>query len=90
MEDILMMAISLLTIKAGCLCLIICLQTSLLYAASQGNPVVMQNHIEQVKRKNPVVYQEMVDKAGGNVTSCLSCHIDMDKKKNISGQANPR
>ncbi|RJR22638.1 MAG: hypothetical protein C4581_00775 [Nitrospiraceae bacterium] len=72
------------------MCLIICLQTGLLYAASQGNPVFMQDHIEQVKRKNPVAYQEMVDKAGGNVTSCLSCHTDLDKKKNAPGQLTPR
>lgn len=84
-----MMVKTLLTIKAGCLCLIICLQTGLLYAA-QGNPAIMQDHIEQVKRKNPVAYQEMVDKAGGNVTSCLSCHIDLDKKKNAPGQVTPR
>jgi cytochrome c len=84
------MAKGLLTIIGSCLCLIFSLQTNTLYAASQGNPVNMQEHIEKVKSKNPAGYQEMVDKAGGNITNCLSCHIDMNKKKNVSGQTNPR
>jgi cytochrome c len=62
----------------------------LVYAASKGNPVVMQDHIEKVKRKNPAGYQEMVDKAGGNITSCVSCHTDIGKKKNGPSQINPR
>lgn len=80
----------LLTIIGTCLCLIFGLHTSMLYAASQGNPGNMQDHIEKVKRKNPAGYQEMVDKAGGNITNCLSCHIEINKKNNSSGQANPR
>jgi hypothetical protein len=84
------MAKGLLKITGSCVCLIFCLQTSLLYAASQGNQANMQNHIEKVKRKNPAGYQEMVDKAGGNITNCVSCHIDINKKKNSSDQIYPR
>jgi hypothetical protein len=80
----------LLIIIGSCLCLIFGLETNLLYAASQGNPAAMQEHIEKVKRRNPSGYQEMVDKAGGVITNCLSCHIDIKKKKNVPGQTNPR
>lgn len=79
-----------LTILGSCLCLIFSLQTNILYAASQGNPATMQAHIEKAKLKNPVGYQEMVDRAGGNITSCVSCHLDMNKKKNSPGQTTPK
>ncbi|MEW6600177.1 MAG: hypothetical protein AB1499_04335 [Nitrospirota bacterium] len=73
-----------LLIAAGlCLCLFFSIQTGL-SSASQSNPATMQNHIQQVKAKNPTLYQEMVDKAGGVVTSCLSCHTDINK--NTSGR----
>lgn len=80
----------LLTIIGSCLCLVLSVQTSLSYAAPQKNPAVMQDHIEKVKRTNPAGYQEMVDKAGGNIINCVSCHTDINKKKNPSGQTNPK
>ena len=80
----------LLTMTGSCLCLLLFLQANLVYAAAQRNPATMQNHIEKVKRKNPAEYQKMVDKAGGNITNCISCHTDIGKKKNTPGQTAPR
>jgi hypothetical protein len=37
----------------------------------------MNAHIEKMKIKNPQKYQEMIQRAGGNVTNCCSCHIDI-------------
>ncbi len=64
-----------------CLILIFGLQEKL-YSASKINPVLMQDHIEKVKRKKPKEYQVMLEKAGGTVTDCTSCHTDLNKKKN--------
>ncbi|MFA6055065.1 MAG: hypothetical protein WC769_06815 [Thermodesulfovibrionales bacterium] len=34
-------------------------------------------HLEKVKISNPKKYQEMVERAKGNITDCLSCHIEV-------------
>lgn len=39
----------------------------------------MKKHIEEVKLKNPAKYKAVVDKAGGNITSCTSCHQNIKK-----------
>ena len=53
-------------------------------AASRIDPVQMDQHIEDVKRTNPQEYQKMVDKAGGNIVDCLSCHVNLKLKKDPS------
>ncbi len=37
----------------------------------------MQRHIGKVKIKNPIKYQELVQRAGGNITHCCSCHVEV-------------
>lgn len=37
----------------------------------------MKGHIEKMKIKNPKKYQEMVERAKGNITDCLSCHVEV-------------
>jgi hypothetical protein len=37
----------------------------------------MKDHIEKVKLKNPQKYQEMVQKAGENITQCTDCHKEV-------------
>jgi len=36
-------------------------------------------HIEKVKFSNPQKYQEMVQRAGGNITQCTDCHKEVLK-----------
>lgn len=36
----------------------------------------MKLHVDKVKVENPDEYQEMMDKAGGVVHDCMSCHED--------------
>lgn len=36
----------------------------------------MNAHIEKMKIKNPIKYEEMVKRAGGNITHCCSCHVE--------------
>jgi hypothetical protein len=40
----------------------------------EGQRIYLQRHIEKVKVQNPREYQEMMDKAGGVIINCLSCH----------------
>jgi hypothetical protein len=54
------------------------------YAGPSMNPAVMQNHIEEVKRTNPGKYQAMVQRAGGNITDCCSCHKEIAYQKSLS------
>ena len=51
------------------------------YAGSGIDPVIMQKHIEKVKRKNPIKYRNMVQKAGGIIKDCRSCHKEIFKRK---------
>jgi hypothetical protein len=41
----------------------------------------MQRHMEQAAQKNPDKYQSMIERAGGNITNCLSCHRKAENKK---------
>jgi cytochrome c553 len=43
---------------------------------------ILQKHLDTVKQTNPQKYQEMFQKAQGNITSCLSCHGDIFKETN--------
>jgi len=63
--------ISILTIV--CLCLMFGIE-DISYADSKINPALMQEHIEKVKLTNPRKYQAMIQRAGGNITHCSSCH----------------
>jgi len=57
-----------------CLCLMFIMGVGL-YAETTTNPApAMQEHIEKVKLSNPEEYQAMVERAGGNITECCSCH----------------
>lgn len=40
----------------------------------------MQEHIEKVKIKNPKKYQEIMQRTGGNITDCCSCHKEVCEK----------
>ncbi len=37
----------------------------------------MQRHIEKVKISNLGKYQTMIQRAGGNITHCCSCHVEL-------------
>jgi hypothetical protein len=69
-----------------CLCLMFGMEVKS-YAGPRMNPDLMQNHIEKVKRTSPGKYQSMVQRAGGNITDCCSCHkeIAYQKGKNKFG-----
>lgn len=64
---------------ALCFLLVIIANGNLL-AAAGNEQAVLQNHVEKMKFKSPGKYQEMVQRAGGNVTSCLSCHVEFAKQ----------
>ncbi len=64
--------------------------TMLTAAASKPNPVKMQRHVDKVKITHPAKYQEMLQKAGGQIEDCLSCHNDMKTKKDPSEYRLPR
>jgi len=63
-----------------CLCLIFGME-NISHAVFSTNPVFMQEHIEKMKREKPQKYQAMVQKAGGNITDCCSCHTEICKEK---------
>ncbi len=44
----------------------------------------MQKHVDKVKITHPKEYQDMVDKSNGIISDCLSCHKDMNRKKDSS------
>jgi hypothetical protein len=48
-----------------------------LYAETSTNPDAMQEHIEEVQLSNPEEYQAMLERAGGTITDCCSCHIEL-------------
>ncbi len=46
-----------------------------LYAETTVNPTpAMQEHIEKMKLSNPEEYDAMIERAGGIITDCCSCH----------------
>ena len=40
----------------------------------------MQEHVERMRTLKPGKHQEMVDKAGGRITNCCSCHVELCEK----------
>jgi hypothetical protein len=57
-----------------CLCLMFIMGVGL-YAETTTNPApTMEEHIEKVKLSNPEEYDAMIERAGGNITDCCSCH----------------
>ena len=53
------------------------LATESLLAATGEEQAALQKHVEAMRFKSPGKYQEMVQRAGGNVTGCLSCHVEV-------------
>ena len=49
------------------------------YADSETDAVLMQEHLNKVKRTKPEKYQAMVQRAGGKgqVKNCGSCHVEV-------------
>ncbi len=43
----------------------------------------MQRHVEKVKITNPGKYQNMIERAGGNITGCCSCHKEVCEKNSF-------
>jgi hypothetical protein len=71
-----------------CLCLLFGMK-GISYPESEKYKVSMKDHIEDVKLKHPEKYKAMIEKAGGNITGCESCHDSIGKEKKNSGQAPP-
>lgn len=61
-------------------CFFIAIATTDLSAATGKARVLMEKHMEKVKRTKPAEYQKMFKEANGNIVSCLSCHKDLMKK----------
>ncbi len=59
-------------------------------AYSTPDPAKMQQHIDKVKISHPKEYQYMLDQAGGVIEDCLSCHKELQTKKNASEFNFPR
>jgi hypothetical protein len=62
----------------------------MLDADTAPDPVRMQRHVDKVKITHPVQYQDMLEKAGGVIVDCTSCHGDMKTKKLPSEYRFPR
>lgn len=73
--------------KYICILMIMCLSLMLkmgmeLYAETAGNEAsAMQDHIEEVKLSNPEEYKAMLERAGGTITDCCSCHKVLCQKQ---------
>jgi len=61
-----------------------------LSGAVPTNPARMQQHVDKVKITHPKEYQEMMEKAGGVIEGCTSCHKDLKTKKAPSEYKYPR
>jgi len=46
-------------------------------ALTQEDTKNMKEHVEKMKFKNPAKYQTMIQRAGGNITHCCSCHVEV-------------
>ena len=57
---------------------------NVLDASSVTTPPLMQKHIEKVKRTKPKKYEAMIQRAGGSITGCRSCHEKVGKEKKPS------
>lgn len=62
-----------------CTSLVLVIQ-NMSYANTIVTPADMQSHIQSVRHTNPGKYQAMMQKAGGNIASCCSCHEEICKK----------
>ena len=74
------MARSVLILTIVCICLIFGMG-GISYARSEMNPALMQKHMEKMKQTKPQEYKVMVERAGGNIKDCLSCHEESFKGK---------
>ena len=64
----------------ACLCLMFIMGVGL-YAETTTNPApAMEEHIEKVKLSNPEEYDAMIERAGGTITDCCSCHKALCQK----------
>ena len=68
-----------------CLCLCTFVPEKIAAKSKIVDPAAMQKHVEEVKRKNPAKYQAMVQEAGGNITTCASCHKANDAQAKQTG-----
>ena len=46
-------------------------------ALTQEDMKKMKEHVEKVKFTKPAKYQAMMKRAGGNITHCCSCHVEV-------------
>ena len=74
------MARSVLILTIVCICPIFGMG-GISYARSEMNPALMQKHMEKMKQTKPQEYKVMVERAGGNIKDCLSCHEESFKGK---------
>jgi hypothetical protein len=68
------------TLTILCLCLVFGGGIKLYAQPNTNTPDLqekMKGHIEKVKVSNPQKYQEMVQRAGGDITKCTDCHKEM-------------
>lgn len=64
----------------ACLCLMFIMGVGL-YAETSTNPAPgMEEHIEKVKLSNPEEYDAMIERSGGDITDCCSCHKESCKE----------
>jgi hypothetical protein len=67
------------------LCMIFGLQSrSHSNTMAERQRIYLEKHVQKVRLEKPKAYQEMVDKAGGTIVNCLSCHDEEFKKKENS------
>lgn len=66
---------SIIALILGCLLPILAAES--LWAATGEEQAALQRHVEAMRFKSPRKHQEMVQRAGGNVTGCLSCHVEV-------------
>jgi hypothetical protein len=52
------------------------------------DPAILREHSDKMKIKNPQKYQSMIERAGGNITHCCSCHVE-SCAENIPTQQRP-
>jgi hypothetical protein len=63
----------------ACLCLMLITGVSLYAESTVNQDSAMQDHIEKVKLSNPEKYDAMIERAGGVITDCCSCHKESCK-----------
>ena len=78
MKGVFLMARGVLIFIIVCICLIFGMG-DISYTASEVNPALMQKHMEKMKHAKPQKYRAMVERAGGNINDCFSCHGELFK-----------